>query len=57
MLLESSIPHNIIISNQGQSIYIVPRKYEKVCESKSNFAKPASVEIAGLAIVRSEEVF
>lgn len=55
LLIESDTPHNIIITDKGYKIIIIPRKFEK---EYADFHMHASwLEIAGLAIIRSKEAF
>jgi len=54
-LLEKEVPHNLLFADSGLTIYIIPRQHEKV--RKNETLQCAWLEIAGLAICRSEEYF
>lgn len=54
-LLEKSIPHNLIFSDLGTTIYIIPRQHED--NHKDESVKCAWMEIAGLIICRDEESY
>lgn len=54
-LLEKEIPHNLIVSDIGQTVYIIPRQHQDKQE-KTAF-KCAWLEIAGLALCKSEDAY
>ena len=54
-LLEKSIAHNLIVSDSGTTIYIVPRQHED--NHKETQVKCAWMEIAGLVICREEAAY
>lgn len=55
MMLEQNIPHNLIFSNHGRTVYIIPREFEsKQDKSKMNCG---FFEIAGLAICKDKDFY
>eukprot|EP00331_Platyophrya_macrostoma_P021806 CAMPEP_0176455772 /NCGR_PEP_ID=MMETSP0127-20121128/30840_1 /TAXON_ID=938130 /ORGANISM="Platyophrya macrostoma, Strain WH" /LENGTH=383 /DNA_ID=CAMNT_0017845501 /DNA_START=16 /DNA_END=1167 /DNA_ORIENTATION=+ len=52
-LIDLDIPHNMLIGDRGYSIYIIPRKFERMFKDFNIHA--SWLEIAGLAISRSKE--
>jgi len=54
-LLEKEIPHNLLFSDNGQTIYIIPRQHEN--SHKNESIKCAWFEIAGLVLCRDEEFY
>jgi len=54
-LLEKEIPHNLVFSDLGQTIYIIPRQHESNHQNEA--FKCAWLEIAGLAVCRDEETY
>jgi len=55
LLLDSNIPHNILVSDKGTCIYISPRIYEK--DIKDDNMRCAWLEIAGVAICRNKKFY
>ena len=55
-LLSEVIFHNLIITDGGNSIYIIPRKHESEVISEDK-TMPASLELAGIVVCKSEEFY
>jgi hypothetical protein len=55
ILLEKDIAHNLIFSDKGRTIYIIPRQHESVQNQKN--LKCGFFEIGGLAICRNKEFY
>ena len=55
ILLEKNIPHNLIISDKGKTIYIIPRIYEK--EIQNDNLRCAWLECSGVAICRNKNFY
>jgi len=36
-LIEANIPHNILIADEGMTLYIIPRKFDLLLEGDVNF--------------------
>jgi hypothetical protein len=36
-LIEANIPHNILVADEGMTMYIIPRKFDLLLESDVNF--------------------
>lgn len=51
--IDLDIPHNMMIADKGQTIYIIPRKFER--EFKDFNIHASWLEIAGLAVSRSKD--
>ncbi len=54
-LLEKNVPHNLIFSNNGKTIYIIPRQFHHFQDETK--MKAAFMEIAGVAICRNQELY
>lgn len=54
-LLEKSIPHNIIFSDVGTTVYIIPRQHEDNYKTKA--MKSAWLELSGLIVCRDAETY
>eukprot|EP01016_Furgasonia_blochmanni_P003727 TRINITY_DN11462_c0_g1_i2.p1 TRINITY_DN11462_c0_g1~~TRINITY_DN11462_c0_g1_i2.p1 ORF type:complete len:387 (-),score=63.45 TRINITY_DN11462_c0_g1_i2:114-1274(-) len=50
-LLQNNVPHNILFSDKGNTVYIFPRKFET--ENANEDIRCATLEIAGIAICRN----
>jgi len=55
ILLENNIPHNILMSEKGCCIYIVPRKYEK--DRQDDNMNCSLFEISGLAVCKNKDFY
>lgn len=53
ILLEMEIPHNLLISDEGQSIYIIPRNFSK----KEHEINSCWNDICGLVTLKDENSF
>lgn len=53
ILLEKEVPHNLLISNQGKTIYVIPRKFH---QSELTF-NTCWNDICGLPTFKEEEKF
>ena len=55
ILLEKNIPHNLLISDKGTTIYIIPRTYEK--EIHEDKIRCTWLECSGVAICRNKKFY
>lgn len=55
-MLELKIPHNVMFSDMGTTIYVYPRQWD-LLHTNEHKVKPAWVELGGLAIVRQKVEF
>ena len=52
-LIDKEIPHNIIITNQGRTFYLIPRKFEK----KEHKINTCWNDLAGLITCKEQKTF
>jgi len=53
--LEKDIPHNLLFSDKGSAIFVIPRKLEKF--QNSDNIKCGFYEIGGIGICRNKEFY
>jgi hypothetical protein len=56
-LQEANIAHNVLVSNSGLLVYLVPRQLQRGGPSEDGSMAVALAEICGLAVTYSEESF
>jgi hypothetical protein len=52
-LIDKEIPHNIVITNQGRTFYLIPRKFE----NKKHKFNTCWNDLAGLITCKEESVY